>query len=263
MKRWIAFLGGFLCYMACVLSVHADVIFEPKDSFYEEFSSECEYIGRTFTANGPDGEVILYKSPASDRVIARWENGFKAYISFSYTDDNGVVWGIYEDLSGSQTGWMPMEYMDVVYDSISFREEYQSEFTAQEGTLDEQYLGKDIYFWKYPGASEGYRIQPSNDMPRYHSTYVDSQGHTWGNVSYYFGHKNVWICLDQPGAEFDTLYSGGSSGIGEARLPEKNFTADRIVPSGSADNLVMPVTVAALLAALATGGLLFLKRKKH
>ena len=156
-----------------------------------------------------------------------------------------------------------MEYMDVVYDSISFREEYQADFTAQEGTLDEQYLGKDIYFWKYPGASAGYCIQPSNDMQRYHSTYVASQGNTWGNVSYYFGHKNVWICLDQPEAEFDTLYPGGSSGIGEAQPPEKNFTTDRITPGGNADSPVIPITAAVLLTSLATGGLLLLKRKKQ
>lgn len=263
MKRWIVFLSGFLCYMACTLSVRADVIWEPKDSFYEKFSSECEYIGRTFTANGPDSEVILYESPVSGRVIARWENGFKAYISFSYKDSDGIVWGIYEDHSNSQTGWMPMEYMDVVYDSISFWEEYQTDITAQKGALDERYLGENIYFWKYPGASEGYSIKVADYTPTYGGTYVDSQGHTWGNVGYYFGRKNVWICLDQPGAEFDTLYPGGSSGIGEAKTPEKNFTADRITPSGSADNLVMPVTLAALLAALATGGLLFLKRKKQ
>lgn len=162
-------------------------------------------------------------------------NGFKAYISFSYKDPNGIVRGIYED---------------------------QADITAQEGTLDEQHPGKDIYFRKYPGTSAGYRIQPSNDMPGYHSTYVDSQGHTWGNVSYYFGHKNVRICLDQPGAEFDTLYPGGISGIGEARPPEKNFTSDRIAPDGSADNPVMPVTAAVLPASLDTGGLL-LKHKKQ
>lgn len=249
--------------MFCVLSVQADLIWEPRDSFYEEHSSECEYVSRTFTANGPDGEVIVYESPVSDRVIARWENGFTAYISFTYEDRNGTVWGVYEELSDSRTGWMPMEYMDVVYDSISFAEEYQADFVAQEGTLDDQYQEKSIYLWEYPGSKEGYSMMTeSSYMPEYHRTYVDSQGHTWGNVGYYFGYKNGWICLDQPDAEFDTLYPDGAPGIGEGRPEEKHFTADRITPGTNGNSLVVIVVVAVLLVALVTGILLVILRRK-
>ena len=258
MRRWIAFVCGFLCYMLCILPVRADVIWEPQESFYEEVSSECEYVGRVFTANGPDGEVILYASPVSGRVIARWENGFKAYISFTYEDKNGTIWGIYEEGDSSKTGWMPMEYMDVVYDGISFGEEYMADITEQNGALDEQYLGKSIYYWRYPGASEGYDMKVESYVPEYHRTYVDSQGHTWGNVGYYFGHKNVWICLDQPEAEFDTLYPGGTSGIGEAQPTEKDFPADRITPDGK-QNLVIVLVV--LLVIFVTGVLVVMLKR--
>lgn len=260
MRRWIAFVCGFFCCMLCTLPVRADVIWEPEDSFYEEFSSKCEYVGRTFTANGPDGEVILYESPVSGKVIARWDNGFQAYISFTYQDKNGTVWGIYEEGNGSQTGWMPMEYMDVVYDSISFEEEYMADITEQTGALDEQYLGKNICYWPYPGASEGYDINVNSYVPEYHRIYVDSQGHTWGNVGYYFGRKNVWICLDQPEAEFDTLYPGGSSGIGETQPPEKEFSSERITPGGKQN---MTVLIVLLLVVLVTGLSLVMLRREN
>lgn len=262
MKKWICILGGFLCYMLCTFSVRADVIWEPHDSFYEEHFSECEYVDRVFTANGPDGVVILYASPVSDRKIATWENGFKAYISFSYEDENGTVWGIYEDVGNSKTGWMPMEYMDVVYDRISFAEEYGAEFQVQDGTLDEQYLGKSVYFWDYPAAPDHYLVTLEGYLPEYYRTYVDGEGHTWGNVGYYFGHKKVWICLDQPDAEMDTLYPGDAPGIGEVQPEEKDFSQDRITPEGDGGGMAAIVAAAVLLVVVVTGILLLtLKRK--
>lgn len=259
MKKWIAFLSGCLCYMLCILPVRADVIWEPLDSFYEKHSSECEYVSRTYTANGPDGEVILYESPISDREVARWENGFNAYISFTYEDENGVVWGIYED-HDSKTGWMPMEYMDVVYDAISFAEEYEADITTETGELDEQYLGESVWFWRYPGATEGYEATVDNDVPQYHGTYVDSQGHSWGNVGYYFGHKNFWICLDRPGADFDTLYPEGTSGIGVTQPEEKVFPVERIVPGGKQNKLIL---IAILLVIFVTGVAIVMLRREY
>lgn len=259
MKKWIAFLGGCLCYMFCVLPVRADVIWEPLDSFYEKHSSECEYVSRTFTANGPDGEVIVYESPVSGREVARWENGFKVYISFTYEDENGIVWGIYEE-QGSKTGWMPMEYMDVVYDAISFAEEYEADIMAETGALDEQYLGESVRFWSYPGATEGYEATVENYVPEYHGTYVDSQGHRWGNVGYYFARKNFWICLDQPGADFDTLYPDGTSGIGVTQPAEKDFPAERIVPDGKQNKLIL---IAIPLVILVTGVAIVILRREY
>ncbi len=249
MRRWSVFGGAVLCCMLWALPVRADVIWEPQDSFYEKHSSECEYVGRTFTANGPDGEVILYESPVSGKVVDRWENGFTAYISFTYEDKGGTVWGVYEEY-GDQTGWMPMEYMDVVYDSISFEEEYAADLMEQSGGLDKQYLGTSVWFWPYPGASEGYESKVQNDVPGYHRTYMDSQGRTWGKVGYYFGHKDFWICLDQPDAAFDALYPDGGSGIGDTQPKEKDFAAERITPSSKQS---MTVLLVILLVAFVTG----------
>lgn len=250
MRRWVIFLVGSFCCMLWALPVQADLIWEPQDSFYEEHSSECEYVSRIYTANGPDGEVILYESPVSARVVDRWENGFTAYISFTYKDGSGTVWGVYGE-SGARTGWMPMEYMDVVYDSISFEEEFAADIAQQSGELDGQYLGRNVWFWSYPGDAEGYESEIRDHVPEYYMTYADSQGRTWGKVGYYFGHRNFWICLDQPDAAFDALYPDGSSGIGDTPSGEKEFSDERIIPG---DGQSRTALLAALLTALVAGG---------
>ncbi|MDE6169306.1 MAG: hypothetical protein K2G28_12715, partial [Acetatifactor sp.] len=147
MRKQMGILTGMLCGILCccglwAMSVRADVIWEPMDSFYEKHSSECTYVNRQFTAKGPDGKVILYKSPILPEQVAVWENGYQAYISFTYKDSHGIVWGIFEGENG-MTGWMPMAYMEAVYDSISFQEEFEDEIQDHIGELDESCMGEE------------------------------------------------------------------------------------------------------------------------
>ncbi|MCM1118192.1 MAG: hypothetical protein NC543_02385 [bacterium] len=261
MKKWICVLSVFWGYMLWMLPVRADVIVSPNDSFFAEHSSECEYVGsRTYTANGPDGVVILYASPVSAQKVATWENGHKANISFTYEDERGTLWGICED--GDIIGWMPMEYMDVVYDSVSFEQEYAAEIQQQEGELDEQYLDQEIYFWRYPASSSRSSMTIMNYPPQYDQTYTDSEGHRWGNVGYYYGYRNCWICLDMPDAEFDALYPDTAPGIGETQPVEKDFTGERITPEGGQGNVVALVAVMVLLVVLITAVLLLILKRK-
>ena len=163
MKKLFIILGGLLWCMLCKFSVKADVIWTPDDSFFEKHESQCTYVNRRFTANGPDGVVILYQSPELPVETARWKNGERYYINFTYEDGDGVVWGVYEN--GGTHGWMPMEYMDVVYDTISFEEEYKDQIVEESGALDGAYLGKEIYKWSYPGAETGNYFKLDEQYP--------------------------------------------------------------------------------------------------
>lgn len=208
-----------LCCMLGALSVKADVIWEPMDSFYGEHSSECVYVNRQYTANGPDGKVILYVSPEVPEPVTVWENGHTAVISFTYEDRDGILWGIYDDYNG-MTGWMPMDYMEVVYDSIAFREEHAAELVEQSGELEGVPKGEEFRFWEYPGSQE-YFTQPMDDYaPEYYCVYVDERGHSWGCVGYYFGIRDVWVCLDEPSADYAQLTAGASEDDGTAADPE-------------------------------------------
>ena len=69
MKKILCLWAVVGCFLFCGLCVRADVIWEPEDSFYKKHSEECVYVNRLYTANGPDGEVILYKSPEMPAFI--------------------------------------------------------------------------------------------------------------------------------------------------------------------------------------------------
>lgn len=263
MKKWSYVLVYFTCFMLCSLSARADLIFEPsEDTFYDLHSSECEYIDRVYTANGPDGKVILYESPESDVEITTWENGHIAYISFIYTDQNGTVWGIYNNGDVTESGWMPMEYMKVVYDSISFQEEYDAEITEELGSIEEDYQGETIYFWKYPGSQDMDFMTADEYVPQYDKVYVDEEGRRWGHINYYYGRKNVWICIDQPTADFETLYPDGAPQRGSAQEEPVEYGTERITPKTEHNNSTVILAAVIVIAVVVITALLllFLKR---
>ncbi len=205
MKRLFFLIGALISCMFFAAPVQADVIFEPEDSFYQAHAADCEYVERQFTANGPEGKVIVYESPESPKVVDTWENGHKADISHTYEDRDGILWGV-----GRNGGWMPMEYMEVVYDNISFMEEHAAEIQGQSGVLDGK-VGEAFYFWKYPGSEVAYKASIEENPPSYEQVYTDSQGRQWAYVVYYYGDKDVWICIDQPAADYGQLYPQGAA----------------------------------------------------
>lgn len=277
MKKWFCLLSILVCCIFCSFPVKADIIWEPDDNFYYDHASECTYVNRVYTANGPDGIVIIYKSPESPRVITRLENGSNTYISYTYEAPDGILWGIYEDSDHNQTGWMPMDYMVVVYDSISFAEEFEHDIVKQDGSLDDSYQGKEIYLWKYPGAESCYQMGPNEYLPSYSSVFVDEEGRSWGNVGYYLGMKNVWVCIDQPTADFDMLYPDGApqrgntpSDLGKpitaesTSAPEQTVSetdqAERIVPKQNSTIVVITIILVLVLVLTTAGLLVILKR---
>lgn len=231
MKKMICVLAGFMCYVLCAFSVRADVIWEPQDAFYEKHASECDYVNRCFTANGPDGVVIVYKSPEIPEVVDTWENGYQVSISHTYKDGDGVLWGIYDNYKG-KCGWVPMDYMELVYDSISFMEEYKTEIQAQEGEIAGEYLDTEVYFWEYPGAEVYTLVTAQGNMPEYRGMFIDENGNRWGHVGYYYGVKDSWICVDKPGASYEELYPEGAPQRGEGPASSEE---DRKSPQDSSD----------------------------
>lgn len=261
MKKIFYVFTALICYMLLSIPVMADVIWEPSDPFYEAHADECEYMGRSFTANGPDGKVILYKSPELPEVVAVWENGHKAYIHFTYRDQSGILWGIYDDHQDT-VGWMPMDYMEVIYDSISFCEEHSAQITEQFGVLSEDYQGQDIFLWRYPGSTEYDSLKYDNNPPTYDNVYVDENENRWGFVGYWYGHKKVWICLNAPNADLDQLYPNGAPVIETPRTPDTSENVPRIVPKSKSWVIPLTIFLVLLTAAVTTILLLLLKRKK-
>lgn len=194
--------------MCCLLSIHlseqqakADVIIEPRDEFYSEHHEETEYTGRrTYIANGEEGYVTLYESPLSKNVLKYLTNGEEAVIGFVYYDKSNCEWGCIEDFSGNvtQSGWVHMSEMSVIYDNYSFIEEYREEFTDYQGELDGYVMKDHIYFYTYPNSGEvSATLYELNEDISVSETYLDENNRLWGKVDYYYGNRG-WICISEP-----------------------------------------------------------------
>lgn len=210
MKKMTRILMVMLCWVVFVLPVRADVIWEPhNDDFYTKKRENCRLVNRSYTADGPEDKVIVYKSPENPSVVDTWENGHVANIYYTWTDEKGIVWGMYNDWETNETGWVPMEYMEVVYDYICFEEEFGEHFVDESVAIPEECAGTGVYFWSYPGAETYLEIpmpETAADMPQCSPTFVDEGGRKWGYIGYFRGTRNKWVCLDEPAGDFNTLY---------------------------------------------------------
>ena len=201
-----------------------DDVWKPDEPFFVEHEEECLVENREYYANGPNGQVIVYESPASSKVVKTLENGEIVLIDYIFTSDKGISWGFCEIAGGF--GWIPMPYMIVVYDYLNFEEEYGKQIQEERGSgvegdengFDFFRTSRKVRFWTYPGSESKYTIQLpwgfAQNIPDYTKTFVDEDGRKWGFVSYYQGkNPNRWICInsvEEMVAEFDELYPDGA-----------------------------------------------------
>lgn len=262
MKRLIILLLS-VCLMASLsTTAFADLIFEPEDPFFEDHRKDCERIDRSYRALT---EVTVYESPESADVEGTLKEGDAAWIIYSYTDSNGNQWGYCENYETDLQGWLPMAYTELIYDGISFEEEYGHLFVEETGELDMKYTGHHIYFWNYPGSETGYQISVGGSVPAYWHTYTDEEGRVWGYTGYYMGWKGYWFCLDNPTADFNTLYPEGQSQKADFApgKPDPTFPAEEIVPQPSSEsNLLRFGITAAVIACVCVTAVMLVKMKK-
>ena len=211
MKRY-AFSKVFAALMICVLTItwgfvnaYGDVIWEPRDSFYEKVREDCDYVNRTYFANGEKGYVTVYKSPESSRAVTDVENGGDIHIQFTYKDKSGRDWGVTEFSNGSRySGWVLMDELIARYDHISFCDDHESEFTDYDGSFDPEDYGDKITVWKYPGSGvitgTLYKDDLNEYKPEFSFMYTDDDGRKWAYIGYYMGRRG-WVCLTDPESE--------------------------------------------------------------
>lgn len=272
-----------VCWILCVMPAKADVIWEPSDTFYHDHYEDCRYVNRNFTANGPDGEVIVYKSPENPMVVTTWENGFNAYISFVYTDEDGNEWGIYEDYETNVKGWVPMAYMKVVYDGISFTEEYGESFVEDSAAFPAEYAGQTVYCFTYPGSESCFEMRMPEvveEMPMYARTFTDEQGLVWGYIGYFRGVRDRWVCITNATATFEELYPDSAPVKGEESVEtpvqkteddsmekgqndrEENDGEERIEPKRDNGLIGLVVALVVAVTGVTGGALAWLKKNK-
>ena len=257
MKRTFCLLLALIFLLAP--AVRADVIMEPQDSFYNQHREDCQYIDRCYYADGPDGSVTVYRNPESAAVQATLENGTEVWISYVYTGKDGIEWGFCEHYGkDSWTGWMPMDYLLLKYDSQSFREEFADRIRDGEGEIP-SYGENRVHFWGYPGSDTLWAamVVDSGYLPQYLQTFTDDAGRQWAHINYYAGIRDVWVCLDDPTADYDTLYA--SHAPQTVTHPARCGTTDEIKPGGISMETVL---LAAGAVAAVSAAFLWLTRKK-
>lgn len=191
----------------CLLSVtaFADVIWEPNDDFYQQHYEECEYLGRSYYANGQVGFVMVFDTPVAENYVEHYlENGTELYVSFTM-EYEGDDWGVVE-LSDGRTGWVAMSALTLIYDNQSFIEEHEAEFVPYDGSFEKLCTSENqrVIFWTYPGSGK-----TSGDFETLHQDYsplqpdvmwTDGEGRVWGRIGYYMAARG-WVCLSEPDNE--------------------------------------------------------------
>ena len=266
MKKIKGVFAVVMCFMLCVLPVKADVIWEPyNDSFYNGHREDCSYLNRNFTADGPEDKVLVYKSPENSAVVETWENGYVANIYYTWTDENGTVWGMNHNWETDELGWVPMEYMDVVYDYICFEEEFGASFVEETVAIPGEYVNRKIFCFSYPGAETYLEIpmpEYEADMPQCHMTYVDENGQKWGYIGYFRGTRNKWVCLDNATADAAALYPGGLPARGAQLQEENSFPEGECISPPTGGGTIGLIICLVLGVCGATGGALAGMKKK-
>lgn len=265
MKRMMMICCLFmLAVFLLPLTAQADVIYEPFDSFYEQHRKECTYVSRNYTASGPNGIVTLYESPLDPTEEKAYDNGTVLSVSYSYEAEDGVIWACCDNWEDGATGWVPMEYLELIYDGKSFAEEFGDKFVPLETQLDATIPeGESIRFWEYPGSKDYIEGPVGFDRgPSLHTGYTDEYGYEWGQCGYFMGIKGRWINLSNPTADYETLYPNvPEETVHEETTPAATERVEEIKPAGNGEKTIVIFAVAAVVAVTAV--MLVLLKKKY
>lgn len=208
MRRFLTCILTLAALLALTAPARADVLWEPSDNpFYDRHREECSIEHRNYLANGPEGFVTAWDAPGGSLARAQYENGTNLWVAFLYQD-----WGLISQWEDGEeiTGWVPLAELSLVYDYISFEEEYGDRITDYNGEFAD-YSGdaEVVNFYGYPGAPKiSDSLETKEILGRLTGTkeynshisrvFIDEDGRTWGYVGYIYGRRNVWFCLDEP-----------------------------------------------------------------
>lgn len=232
MKRLMTTILTLAALLALAAPAYADIMWEPRSNqFYESHRDQCEYENRYYYANGKEGFVTMWDAPNGSLVVDQYENARKLWVYYTYKN-----WALIACWVGNDetSGWISLSDLALVYDYISFEEEYADRITPYHGEFAD-YAGdvRSVNFYEYPGApginhswdtsGEWHvldNLTGTADNPSYISSiFIDEDGRTWGFVGYMYGHLNSWFCLDEPNGRDFPLRDVSSPQLIPAQTP--------------------------------------------
>lgn len=259
MKRIGTALLAWALLAVLAVPARADILWEPFDDvFFDRHREEMALVIRNFRANGEEGFVTLLNAPGGRREEARYENGTPLLVYNSWRDWGLIcVWEQTEDGFQETYGWTPLSDLVLIYDHISFQEEYGGEIREYRDEFSGGGEVSLVNFYEYPGAPE---VKSSSQPKEYEmvrdaltgtpterscisQVFTDEEGKTWGYVEYLYGRVQGWFCLDDP----------GGTDFPVRQVPEVEYVPPR-TPLSAAD--FMPYLLVTGVAAV-TAGLLY------
>ena len=228
MKKLVALVVALVLSLTVILPAAADIIIEPDDAFYVHHQNECDYVGRSYIANGKAGYLTLYSAPGSvprENIV----NGGRIYVSHKWTNHDGTQWGVTQD-----GDWMQMSELALIYDYQEFEADFGSEFQEYDGR------GKftKVCLYNYPGGVYVWTWDPGQEISEAFShIYVDADGRNWGFIGYYMGRHNQWVCLDDPLNE----NLGVDEYLTAAQVRSGEGLIDPVQPPSTSDSSDIPV----------------------
>lgn len=282
-RKLLALLTAMLMVVTLVTPAFADIIWEPYgDSFYDRHRNEITYHDRGYLANGEKGYVTVRTAPDSMTEVVNLANGTRFFVVHVWEDKDGTQWGVgYPSGQWDKEGWVKLSDMAMVYDYISFNEDHSSEFKEYDGSGDHL---TEAYVYSYPGGVCGSKMeQGSGDytfVEGFQNLYTDENGLRWTFIGYYMGHRDGWVCIDEPLNEnlgIDTSLSVGQVRGGETLVPPAGDTsipdvqeqqpseelippAENIPPAKTTPMWLIPV-VLVIVVAVATAVIVRKRRK--
>jgi len=195
-KKAASLIAVTLLLLSFAAIVLADAIVEPRDEFFARHKDSIYDLNRFFIINGSGGSTTLHESPGKETEIGIVQNQTEAWVT-DFCLYDGAYWG-YDILSG---GWLRLEETLVIYDEISFREEYGSSLYIYDGDYKEVKEATTAIVWSFPGSgvTVGNLVELDVYEPRIYQAYKDADGREWGYYDTYYGNRGgAWLCLSDP-----------------------------------------------------------------
>ena len=252
MKKLLTLFFCAVLVLGTAVPALADVIWEPMDGFYMAHADECEYLDGSYEARE---DAPLRESPDKSAGTNAVPAGETVHISYGWQG-----WGYVESTWGD--GWVELTRFRRLYGPGDFLARHGEEIVPGEGTISRA-ENESICFWTYPGSGviadrmDSAAYDWADSDPAYTALWTDGEGRRWGRVGYYYGIRDGWVCLDDPGAEDlpreGPVYADETGEAGDPAPEEASPAAPENPPAGTNLSLwavgliVLAVTVTAAL----------------
>lgn len=254
-KRILTVLA-VVCMLAAPFCVNADVVFD-NDFLRQNKDKTQELDRKRFCVSSPDGYVVLRETPGWDGEIIQYETGAPKYENGAELHMGNVCivggeyWGI--PVIGHYSwipGWIPMEYLRVLYIAADFNNEHIGEFYQYSGSYAAAENAKKLVVWQWPGSDREKIVIEDDFALRADSAiyaYKDGEGRQWvyleieygtSYVSWYQGYSGMWseygwICVSDP--ENSGIPAFNPAPEPAVWVPRGGFWADSVTPEDGGD----------------------------